>query len=100
MSTKASTPIKTDLLRFYDEFSEFNDCCAFMCDALARTSLKEGYLEGSGAMGASHFCNWMKRRMQELKGELGEIHKKANKQNSGLAESEPKKIKQKRKKLA
>lgn len=80
-SKPTKAPLKTDLLRFYDDFAELNDYCAFMCDALARMPLKEGYADDASAMGASRFCGWMKQRMQEMKGDLKRIHKKANWQN-------------------
>lgn len=95
--TLTKMPLNPDLLRFYDEFSEFNDCCAFMCDALAHVSLKESYLDNNSAMGASRFCHWMKRRMQELKNELKEIHEKANRHVQVDAGTVSKKVKRQRK---
>ena len=70
-------PLKTDLLHFYDEFVEFQDYCSFMCEAFASLATEENYLDTSTAMGASRFCQWMKRRMQELRGDLKKIHEKA-----------------------
>ena len=68
------TPLYTDLLLFYDEFVEFHDYCSFMCEAFASLATEENYLDTSTAMGASRFCHWTKRRMQELKGDLKNIH--------------------------
>ena len=74
-------PLKTDLLHFYDEFVEFHDYCSFMCEAFSSLATEEDNLDTSTAMGASRFCHWIKRRMQELKEDLKKIHEKAYTQN-------------------
>ena len=76
-SKLTKTPLNTDLLHFYDEFAEFHDYCSFMCEAFASLATEENFLDTGTAMGASRFCHWIKRRMQELKGDLKKIHEKA-----------------------
>jgi len=79
-SKLTKTPLQVDLLRFYDEFVELHDDCSFMCEAFASLAAEEGHLDANTAMGASHFCYGIKRRMQVLKKDLKQIHKKANAQ--------------------
>ena len=72
-----STTLKLDLLRFYDSFVEFNDDCAFMCDALVALAANEEYLDPNTAIGASRYCEWVKSRIKGLEKELKGIHEKA-----------------------
>jgi len=76
-SQQPTTPLKTDLLRFYDRFVEFNDDCSFMCDALVALAANEEYLDPNTAIGASRYCDWVKSRIKELEKELKGIHEKA-----------------------
>ncbi len=81
MSDKLSklneTPIKIDLLHFYDEFVELHDCYSFMCEAFAGLITEGNSIDEEAAMGANQFCLWIKQRMQKLKENLKQIHKKA-----------------------
>jgi len=76
-SSELTTPLKTDLLRFYDRFVEFNDDCSFMCDALVALAADEEYLDPNTAIGASRYCDWVKSRIKGLEKELKQIHEKA-----------------------
>ena len=77
------TSLATDLLHFYDEFVEFHDYCAFLCDAFACLATEEDYLDASTAMGVSRFSHWVKRRTHMLKQELKQIQERAyTEQNS------------------
>ena len=95
-SSSKETPLKTDILLFYDDFVEFQDYCSFMCEAFSSLASEDNFMDESTAMGASRFCHWMKRRMHQLKGDLKKIHKKANTQS--LVPSIAQKQKDKRKK--
>ncbi len=81
MSNKLSklneTPIKIDLIHFYDEFVELQDCYSFMCEAFSGLIAEGNLVDEETAMGANQFCLWIKHRMQKLKDNLNQIHKKA-----------------------
>jgi hypothetical protein len=68
-------------LRLYDEFAEVNDYCSFLCDAFASLTSEGNCLDIDTATGATRFCHLIKYRMQELKGDLKQIHEKAYTQN-------------------
>jgi hypothetical protein len=72
------TPLATDLLHLYDEVAEFNDCCAFLCDAFASLAAAEEGLDGSTAEGLRCLSDWMKQRMEYLKRQLKRIQEKAS----------------------
>ena len=73
----AERSVQMDLLNFYDQFTEFQGNCAFMCDALVSLIEEENCLAESTAGGVSSYSQWIKRRAQALKGELKIIHDKA-----------------------
>lgn len=64
-------PHPHDLLTLYDDFTEFDACCAFFCDAVAalNTGRQEG-LDDASAEGLRFFSQWLKERSAEFKGEL------------------------------
>lgn len=97
-SKLTKTPLRTDILHFYDEFVEFQDYCSFMCEAFASLAAEEHYMDTSSAMGASRFCYWIKRRMQELKGDLKKIHEKAHSQSQNSSKAHNQRRKRKRNK--
>lgn len=66
-----------ELLAFYDEFSEFNDYCAFLCDAFASVATVERELDDASAQGLKRSAQWMKERMEYLKTELKVIQENA-----------------------
>lgn len=57
--------LPSELLAFYDEFSEFNDYCAFFCDAFANVASLEGGLDDSSIQGMKRSAQWMKERMDQ-----------------------------------
>jgi len=71
------TPLKTDLLRFYDRFVEFNDDCSFMCDALMALAANEEHLDPYTAIGAGRYSDWVKSCIKTLEKELKKTHEKA-----------------------
>ena len=71
--------IAEKLLDFYDEFSEFHDYCAFLCDSFSCLASKSESIETNTANGAILFTDWMKYRAQLLKVELNDIRKQLNK---------------------
>ena len=98
LSELSQTPLSIDLLNFYDEFVEIHDYCFFLCEAFTSLVAEDNCLDIDTAMGASRFCNLIKQRMQELKGDLKQIHKKAYTQNQTPNKAHNQKPKQKRKK--
>ena len=69
-----------------------------MCEAFASLAVEGNHLDTSTAMGAGRFCDWMKRGMQELKGDLKEIHEKAYTQNQISSKADSRNLKRKRNK--
>ncbi len=65
------------LLAFYDDFSEFNDYAAFLCDAFASVASIEGGLDESSLPGMKRSAQWLKERMEQLKNELQQIQENA-----------------------
>lgn len=79
------SPLSMDILHFYDEFVEFNDYCAFLCDAFASVVSNDEYEEFMGQASIQGFgrcSHWMKFRMQELKGKLKLIQEKSHRRMS------------------
>ena len=71
--------ITAKLSEFYDEFSEFHDYCAFLCDSFSCLASKSEPVENSTADGIVLFTDWMKYRIQLLKIELNDIQKQLHK---------------------
>jgi len=55
------------LLNFYDEFADFNEDCAFLCDAFACMVENHEYLDQDSTRGLSRNAYWLKRRTTKLK---------------------------------
>jgi hypothetical protein len=75
-----NSPLSRDILHLYDEFVEFNDYCAFLCDAFASVISDEEHMEfldQASVQGFGRCSHWMKFRMNELKGRLKLIHEKS-----------------------
>ncbi len=73
--------LSQDLLQLYDEITEFNDYCSFLCDAFSCLVAEEGGMEVSTVQGFSRQSDGMKRQMETLKEKLKKIHQKACIQN-------------------
>jgi len=71
--------IAAELLEFYDEFSEFHDYCAFLCDSFSCLVSKNEPIEINTAKGVILFTDWMKYRAQLLKIELNDIRRELHK---------------------
>lgn len=61
------------MLIFYDDFVEFEESCAFLCDAVASMAGDEERFDASTAMGIKQFCASVKDRAQELRLELKKL---------------------------
>lgn len=71
--------IATELLEFYDEFSDFHDYCAFLCDSFSCLASRNEPVETNTANGVMLFADWMKYRAQRLKVELNDIRRELHK---------------------
>lgn len=68
--------ISHDILDFYDEVAEFNDYCAFLCDAVACLVVENDCIDKTTAHGLGRFSHDIKRGMDALKSKLRQIHEK------------------------
>lgn len=79
-SSKAQS-IPLDLLALYDDFSEFDACCAFFCDAVtALSSNGPEWVDGSSAEGLRFIAQQLKEKSTALKGDVEVIWKAASSQ--------------------
>lgn len=70
-----------DLLALYDNFSEFEACCAFFCDAVsALSSNGHDWVDGSSAEGLRFIAQRLKEKSTALKGDVEVIWKAASSQ--------------------
>ena len=75
----AEDPTPTaDLVRLVDEFADFHDHCAFMCDAFASMAGDEDGLDPSTAEGVRRYSEWLKHRAQVLKQELRRVQEESS----------------------
>lgn len=68
-------PLKAELLRLCDEFTEFNDYCAFFCESVSLYASQSAVLDGSSAFGMKRFSQCIKDRSQEFNDRLQAIMK-------------------------
>jgi hypothetical protein len=87
-----------DILHLYDEVVEFNDYCAFLCDAVACLAVEGDCIDEAAARGLGRFSLDIKRGMGALKSKLKKIHEKeyaqcliVNEKTEGPHSPEPKK---------
>ena len=59
-----------DLQDLYDEMTEFNDCCAFLCDAFCSLVAEEEALETSTEEGLTCLSYWLQQRITTMKARL------------------------------
>lgn len=70
--------ISSELLDYYDQFSEFSDQCAFLCDAYASIAANSETLDSHTARGLEHSTDWLKHRVGALKDSLKQIQEKVS----------------------
>lgn len=73
MKGEKGNSLSAELLSFYDDFSEFNEDCAFLCDAFSSLMEKS---EGNSQASVSGFVNHadrVKSRVEGFKERLGLI---------------------------
>lgn len=70
--------LANDLVVFRDDFAEFNDYCAFFCDAFASIiSADEEICDDATIEGIHRYSRWIKRRLRTLRGTLKGIQQKS-----------------------
>lgn len=71
-------PLPKQLLDYYDEFAEFSDRCAFLCDAFAAIASHNTSLDDYSIRGLAYSADWLKYRARELKEKLRVIQRSSN----------------------
>lgn len=71
--SEKETGQKSELIIFYDDFVEFQENCAFLCDAIASMSTGEDRFDACTAAGINEFCHSVKDRSEQLRRELKKI---------------------------
>jgi len=67
------TDVSLELLRYYDEFTAFNEECAFLCDAFASLAANSECIDEYSIRGLERHAHWLKGRVFELKQSLSQI---------------------------
>lgn len=74
---KNSTSSPTiDLLKFQDDFIEFQGACAFLCDSIIALTTAQLVLDKASVHGLHRYAGQVKLRAQELKEQLQAIREK------------------------
>ena len=78
-----TTP-KAELIAFYDDFVEFNEYCAFLCDAVAAlfTDALEGEPDTHTVLGLKRQCHDLKERAEQLECGLHKIYQQCEMDNN------------------
>ncbi len=67
------------VVRLCDEFAQFYEQCAFLCDSFAAISAQQEYIEPETSGGISFYTRWIKTRLVEIQSELQKIHEQLSK---------------------
>ncbi|VAW66552.1 hypothetical protein MNBD_GAMMA10-3052 [hydrothermal vent metagenome] len=68
-----NTLLSEALLDYYDEFADFNENCAFLCDAFSSLVDNHELLDQTSIHGFARNADWIKKRTGELKEKLKQI---------------------------
>ena len=79
MNPPAADDLSYKLTELYDDFVEFNDYCAFLCDTipLLLREAQEREHEDHTLAGIGRHCAWMKKRADELEQALQNVQQKS-----------------------
>jgi hypothetical protein len=72
------TEVSLDLLRLYDDFADFSDDCAFLCDAFASLAAHHEYLDERSIQGLERHAYWLKQRVGEFKERLNRMRERCS----------------------
>jgi len=67
-----------DLIQLYDDLAEFNDYCAFLCDAMPNLFTEDFDLDPHTIQGARRHCSDLKVRAEALKTGVADIRRQVN----------------------
>ncbi len=70
---KRKSLLSSELLRYYDDFANFNEDCAFLCDAFACVTKNHETINQNSLVGFERNANWLKKRCNELNEKLNKI---------------------------
>lgn len=68
--------LSADLVSLYDEVTEFNDYCAFLCDACASLAMQNEMLGRASASGLTLSVDYLKARSERLKLMVKSLHER------------------------
>ena len=77
-SMSQDAALTADLVQLFDEFVDFHDHCAFMCDAFACLAADEDGLDPSTVEGVRRYTEWLKHRAHALKQEFRRIQEESS----------------------
>ena len=71
-----NTITQTDLLTLYDDLTEFNDYCAFLCDAMSAlfSEYAESEIDINTIQGVKRHCSDLKERSEKLERVLNTMY--------------------------
>ncbi|MEE8056283.1 MAG: hypothetical protein V3T17_00385 [Pseudomonadales bacterium] len=73
-----ASSLSSALTSYYDEFADFNEDCAFLCDAFVCLTANHENLDQYSIQGFERNALWLKRRVNELKESLKKIRELAS----------------------
>jgi hypothetical protein len=73
-NTKEIRKLRLKVLKLYDEFTQFSDQCAFLCDSFSAIPTQQEFIEPQTIGGIHFYSRWLKTRVLEIKSELRQVH--------------------------
>lgn len=70
-----SKSLKKELLNLTDEFSEFTDQCAFLCDAFSSIAAKSEDIDQASVNGFDQQADWLKQEVQRFSLRLHQLQR-------------------------
>ena len=74
---RCQCPLAEQLLALHDEFSDFVDQSAFLCDAFAAIPARFERVDARTLAGMMHYADEMKRQVAAFRGDIAGIHDSA-----------------------
>lgn len=71
---KEINELQIKVLKLYDDFAQFSDQCAFLCDSFAAVPAHQETIAPATLGGLDFYSQWLKTRLIEIKTELRQIH--------------------------
>ena len=67
---------KSGFIELCDEFSEYNDCCAFFCESISLHAISGKPMDKISAQGLERFAKFIRDKSQYFDNWLQELHVK------------------------